>query len=297
MRAPAARSGGSKTAEGGPVESEFSTTKQQHNNNNTITQQQQQKLAKTLNIEIAQTAHCFYVCRVELSWFLFCSRCFFVRRCVMPRRGWQHQDGSAYSGVRGHHQRGGQLLTVQVQWAVGVQGIPSQISSPGVEAEPQARGCCLRGSGRGQEVGSSDCRNRGENSVPPVPDDPQELEGWLSDRNCDLRNAIEFGNPGLVGQIGHLMDRVREQSNVPIASSSASNLSSRTVTTLSMSVTASASSVNCCAIVRATNRLTTSPPTVPRIMFLEGCHAAHLDAPQNLFWHLAPGKLGCNLTE
>ena len=32
--------------------------------------------------------------------------------------------------------------------------------------------------------------------------DPQDLEGWLSDRNCDLRNAIQFGNPGLVSQIG-----------------------------------------------------------------------------------------------
>ena len=30
-------------------------------------------------------------------------------------------------------------------------------------------------------------------TVPLVPNDPQELEGWLSDRNCDLRNAIEFG--------------------------------------------------------------------------------------------------------
>ena len=41
-------------------------------------------------------------------------------------------------------------------------------------------------------------------TVSPVPTDPQELEERLSDRNCDLRNAIEFGNPGLVGQIGHL---------------------------------------------------------------------------------------------
>ena len=42
-------------------------------------------------------------------------------------------------------------------------------------------------------------------SMPPVPTDPQELEGWLSDRNLDLRNAIEFGNPELVGQIGCLI--------------------------------------------------------------------------------------------
>ena len=38
-----------------------------------------------------------------------------------------------------------------------------------------------------------------------MPTDPQELDRWLSDRNCDLKNAIEFGNPGLVSQIGCLI--------------------------------------------------------------------------------------------
>ena len=42
-------------------------------------------------------------------------------------------------------------------------------------------------------------------AIPPMPTDPQELEGWSSDRNCDLRNAIESGNPGLVSQIGCLI--------------------------------------------------------------------------------------------
>ena len=41
-------------------------------------------------------------------------------------------------------------------------------------------------------------------AIPPMPTDPQELDRWLSDRNCDLRNALEFGNPGLVSQIGCL---------------------------------------------------------------------------------------------
>ena len=40
-------------------------------------------------------------------------------------------------------------------------------------------------------------------AISPMPTDLQELEGWLSDRNCDLRNAIEF--TGLVGQIGVLV--------------------------------------------------------------------------------------------
>ena len=48
-------------------------------------------------------------------------------------------------------------------------------------------------------------------SVNIAESDPQKLEGWLSDRNCDLRNAIEFGNPGLVGQIGHLIGQGTRQ--------------------------------------------------------------------------------------
>ena len=43
-----------------------------------------------------------------------------------------------------------------------IQAYPStgchcQKCPPRVQAEPHARGCCLRGSGRGQEVGSSNC--------------------------------------------------------------------------------------------------------------------------------------------
>ena len=32
-----------------------------------------------------------------------------------------------------------------------------------------------------------------------------ELEGWISERNCDLRNALEFGNAGTITQIGTLL--------------------------------------------------------------------------------------------
>ena len=58
-----------------------------------------------------------------------CFRCLFVRRHVMPRRGWQ-QSGVFSGWVRvlsgpSRHQRSGQLLTVQVPWAVGVQDSPS----------------------------------------------------------------------------------------------------------------------------------------------------------------------------
>ena len=40
------------------------------------------------------------------------------------------------------------------------------------------------------------------NQVPPIPQDCAELEGWISDRNCDLRNALEFGNTGTITQFG-----------------------------------------------------------------------------------------------
>ena len=36
--------------------------------------------------------------------------------------------------------------------------------------------------------------------VPPIPQDDAELEGWISDRNCDLRNALEFGNTVTITQ-------------------------------------------------------------------------------------------------
>ena len=44
-------------------------------------------------------------------------------------------------------------------------------------------------------------------NIPPMPTtDVQDLEGWLSDRNCDLRNAMEFGDSSLKGatHLGHL---------------------------------------------------------------------------------------------
>ena len=60
-------------------------------------------------------------------------------------------------------------------------------------------------------------------NIPPMAANLQDLEGWFSDRNCELRNAMEFGNPGLVGQIGHLiglgarqLEISRDQSNVPM---------------------------------------------------------------------------------
>ena len=39
----------------------------------------------------------------------------------------------------------------------------------------------------------------------------QELEGWISDRNCDLRNALEFGDPSLMTKIGLLVGQGANQ--------------------------------------------------------------------------------------
>ena len=42
--------------------------------------------------------------------------------------------------------------------------------------------------------------------IPPIPtSDMQDLAGWMSQRNCELRNAMEFGDPLLVAKIGSLV--------------------------------------------------------------------------------------------
>ena len=42
-------------------------------------------------------------------------------------------------------------------------------------------------------------------NIPVMPTDIQELHGWLSDRNCELWNAMEFGDAELVAKIGGLV--------------------------------------------------------------------------------------------
>ena len=42
--------------------------------------------------------------------------------------------------------------------------------------------------------------------IPPIPTSgAQDLAAWMSQRNCELRNAIEFGDPMLVAKIGGLL--------------------------------------------------------------------------------------------
>ena len=43
-------------------------------------------------------------------------------------------------------------------------------------------------------------------NLPPMPtSDLQDLERWMCDRNCDLRNAMEFGDSSLISKIGGLV--------------------------------------------------------------------------------------------
>ena len=42
-------------------------------------------------------------------------------------------------------------------------------------------------------------------NIPPVPDDVQDVEGWLSCRNCELKNALKFGDPGTISFLGKLV--------------------------------------------------------------------------------------------
>ena len=42
--------------------------------------------------------------------------------------------------------------------------------------------------------------------IPPMPTaDIQEVEGWLSSRNCELRNALEFGDRATIAKLGVLV--------------------------------------------------------------------------------------------
>ena len=43
--------------------------------------------------------------------------------------------------------------------------------------------------------------------IPPIPVSAQELGGWISERNSDLRNALEFGDTTTVAQIGSLLSQ------------------------------------------------------------------------------------------
>ena len=38
-----------------------------------------------------------------------------------------------------------------------------------------------------------------------MPTDHQELRGWINDRNCDLRNALEFSDSATVTKVGSLL--------------------------------------------------------------------------------------------
>ena len=43
--------------------------------------------------------------------------------------------------------------------------------------------------------------------IPPMPTDHQDLQGWVSDRNCDLRNALEFSDHATIAKVGSLLSQ------------------------------------------------------------------------------------------
>ena len=40
-----------------------------------------------------------------------------------------------------------------------------------------------------------------------MPIDHQELHGWINERNCDLRNALEFSDNATVAKMGSLISQ------------------------------------------------------------------------------------------
>ena len=43
--------------------------------------------------------------------------------------------------------------------------------------------------------------------IPPMPANFPELEGWISERNCNMRNALEFGDSNIVVKVGALLSQ------------------------------------------------------------------------------------------
>ena len=41
--------------------------------------------------------------------------------------------------------------------------------------------------------------------IPPLPDDRQAIEEWMNARNCDLRDALEFGSADVVTQVSNML--------------------------------------------------------------------------------------------
>ena len=68
-------------------------------------------------------------------------------------------------------------------------------------------------------------------NIPPMPaTNVQELEEWISDRNCELRNAMEFGDSSLMAKIGLLVGQGATQlgsmGDVPMEGQSKSSMMS-----------------------------------------------------------------------
>ena len=42
-------------------------------------------------------------------------------------------------------------------------------------------------------------------SIPPLPDDHQAIEEWMTSRNGDLRNALEFGSADVISQVSIML--------------------------------------------------------------------------------------------
>ena len=74
-------------------------------------------------------------------------------------------------------------------------------------------------------------------NIPPMPTvNLQDLKRWMCDRNCDLRNAMEFGDSSLISKIGGLVGQGAGQvailsRDVPMDGRSKSSLMSTLIET------------------------------------------------------------------
>ena len=42
-------------------------------------------------------------------------------------------------------------------------------------------------------------------NIPPLPDDHQAIEEWMNARNCNLRDALEFGSADVISQVSNML--------------------------------------------------------------------------------------------
>ena len=121
---------------------------------------------------------------------------------------------------------------------------PAQVKELQTQIDLLVRECDALKSATARQVGGGEGRDKWMGNrppcvenIPPMPTvDLQDLERWMCDRNCDLRNAMDFGDSSLISKIGGLVGQGAGQvailnRDVPMDGRSKSSLMSTLIET------------------------------------------------------------------